>query len=83
MRRSSRLLEKQYLKDSQMILDEPTESKKLKQTKLPFKSVKFNCNSSDSFNTSDTYEYDSDDDVIMSCVKCNLTVNKCSCSSSN
>jgi len=71
MRRSTRLLEKQYIKDSQMNLDEYVQPKNLKQTKINFKSVHFN---------SDIYEYDSDNDVIMICGKCNITINKCNCS---
>lgn len=63
MRHSTRLIEKEIIKQSNMIIDQ--EIKELRQLKIPFKSIKKNTNKESDF------DYDSDGDVIMRCGNCN------------
>lgn len=69
MQHSTRLIEKEIIKQSNMIIDQ--EIKQLKQMKIPFKPLKKKINTD--------LEYDSDGDVIMKCGKCEKPGNQCIC----
>ena len=62
MRRSTRLIEKEIVKQSSMVIDQ--EIRELRQLKIPFKPIKKNTNKDADF------DYDSDGDVIMRCGNC-------------